>query len=151
MRVLGVDFGPRRIGLAVSDETGLLARPLRSLTVERIREAPEAVADVARAEEARSIVVGMPAGLEGEEHRSESRRVLRFAKALRAATGLPVHLEDESLSSREARELPSGRWGARDAAEREHSRAAAIVLQRWLDARGGGKRSPHPGADGGDA
>ena len=147
MRVLGVDFGPRQIGLAVSDETGFLARPLRSIRVERIREAPEAVADVAREEEAESIVVGMPVGLEGEEHRPESHRVLRFAKALRAATGLPVHLEDESLSSREARELPSGsRRGAKGAAEREHSRAAAILLQRWLDGRASGKRPPAPGS-----
>lgn len=152
MRVLGVDFGPRQIGLAVSDETGFLARPLRSFTVERIREAPEAVAAVAREEEADAIVVGMPVGLEGDEQRPESHRVLRFAKALRAATGLPVHLEDESLSSREARELPSGpRRGARGAAEREHSRAAAIVLQRWLDGRASGKRSPAPETAGGDA
>jgi putative Holliday junction resolvase len=152
VRVLGVDFGPRGIGLAVSDETGLLARPIPGLTVGRIREAPEAVADVARAEEADAIVVGMPVGLEGEEHRPESHRVLRFAKALRAATGLPVHLEDESLSSREARELPSGaRWRARGAADREHSRAAAIVLQRWLDthAHAAGRRSPRPDAEGG--
>ncbi|HEY6572721.1 MAG TPA: Holliday junction resolvase RuvX [Candidatus Eisenbacteria bacterium] len=149
MRVLGVDFGPRQIGLAVSDETGFLARPLRSFSVERIREAPEAVAAVAREEEADAIVVGMPVGLEGEEHRPESHRVLRFAKALRAATGLPVHLEDESLSSREARELPSGhRRGARGAAEREHSRAAAIVLQRWLDARAAGPHTPPHGREG---
>jgi putative Holliday junction resolvase len=148
MRVLGVDFGPRRIGLAVSDETGLLARPLRSLTVARIREAPEAVADVAREEEADAIVVGMPVGLEGEEHRPESHRLLKFAKALRAATGLAVHLEDESLSSREARELPSGvRRNARGAAEREHSRAAAIVLQRWLDRRGA-PHAPRPPGEG---
>lgn len=148
MRVLGVDFGPRQIGLAVSDETGFLARPLRSLRVERIREAPEAVADVAREEAADSIVVGMPVGLEGEEGRPESHRVLRFAKALRAATGLPVHLEDESLSSREARELPSGlRRGARGATEREHSRAAAILLQRWLDGRASGERSPTRGSN----
>ena len=149
MRVLGVDFGPRQIGLAVSDETGFLARPLRSLTVPRVREAPEAVADVAREEEIDAIVVGMPAGLEGEENRPESRRVLRFAKALRAATGLAVHLEDESLSSREARGLPSGsKRNARGAAEREHARAATIVLQRWLDRRGasGGDRAPrNPG------
>ena len=143
-----MDFGPRQIGLAVSDETGFLARPLRSLRVERIREAPEAVADVAREEAADSIVVGMPVGLEGEEGRPESHRVLRFAKALRAATGLPVHLEDESLSSREARELPSGlRRGARGAAEREHSRAAAILLQRWLDGRASGRRSPTRGSN----
>jgi putative Holliday junction resolvase len=149
MRVLGVDFGPRSIGLALSDETGLIARPLRSITVPRVREAPEAVADVARLEEADAIVVGMPAGLEGEERRPESRRVLRFAKALRAATGLTVHLEDESLSSREARELPSGGGrNARGASEREHARAAAIVLQRWLDRRGA-PHAPPPG--GGEA
>ena len=149
MRVLGVDFGPRQIGLAVSDETGLLARPLRSLTVPRIREAPEAVAGVAREEEVDAIVVGMPVGLEGEEHRPESRRVLRFARALRLATGLTVHLEDESLSSREARELPSGsRRNARGAAEREHARAAAIVLQRWLDRRGVPHGPRAPGASG---
>ncbi len=152
MRVLGVDFGPRQIGLAVSDETGFLARPLRSLTVERIREAPQAVAAVAREEEAGAIVVGMPVGLEGEEHRPESHRVLRFAKALRAATGLTVHLEDESLSSREAREMPSvSRRGARGAAEREHSRAAAVVLQRWLDGRVGAKRAPRPEPESGEA
>ncbi|MEK7315088.1 MAG: Holliday junction resolvase RuvX [Candidatus Eisenbacteria bacterium] len=146
-----MDFGPRQIGLALSDETGFLARPLRSLTVERIREAPEAVAAVAREEEADAIVVGMPVGLEGEEHRPESHRVLRFAKALRAATGLTVHLEDESLSSREAREMPSvSRRGARGAAEREHSRAAAIVLQRWLDGRAGGKRAPLHEPEGGE-
>ena len=151
MRVLGVDFGPRRIGLAVSDETGFLARPLRSLRVERIREAPEAVASAAREEEVELIVVGMPVGLEGEEHRPESHRVLRFAKALRVATGLPVHIEDESLTSREARELPSGRRGARDAAEREHSRAAAILLQRWLDARAAAKGREPSDSDSGPA
>ena len=147
MRVLGVDFGPRRIGLAVSDETGFLARPLRSLTVAAVAEAPEAVADVAREEGAEAIVVGIPVGLEGDEGRVESRRVLRFAKALRAATGLTVHLEDESLSSREARDLPgataAGR-NARGAAEREHARSAAITLQRWLDARREGRTPKAP-------
>lgn len=149
-----MDFGPRRIGLAVSDETGFLARPLESIRVERIREAPDAVASVARESEAELIVVGMPVGLEGEERRPESHRVLRFAKALRAATGLTVHLEDESLTSREARELPSYRRGARGAAEREHSRAAAILLQRWLDARAAGTAPPSPsdsGLAGGDS
>ncbi|HEU4725590.1 MAG TPA: hypothetical protein VFU59_09890, partial [Candidatus Eisenbacteria bacterium] len=64
--------------------------------------------------------------------------------------GLPVHLEDESLSSREARELPAAKRGARGAAEREHSRAAAILLQRWLDGRGaGGRAAPPAGGEAG--
>jgi RNase H-fold protein (predicted Holliday junction resolvase) len=65
--------------------------------------------------------------------------VVRFAKAVRALTGATVHLQDESLSSREARAL-GGRAG-RDAPDIEHARAAAVVLQRWLDGRsrpGGG-------------
>src|SRR2546427_8611058 len=102
MRVLGVDFGLRRLGLALSDPGGSLATPLRSLRVTSVREAPRAVAAVALEVEAGAVVVGVPMGLEGEEGRPEIRRVERFAKALRKETGLAVHLIDESLSSREA-------------------------------------------------
>jgi putative Holliday junction resolvase len=135
-----VDFGPRHLGLAVSDETETLARPLGTLRLARVREAPEAVANAARTEEAGAIVVGVPEGMEGEEARPEIRRVLRFAKALRAACGLPVHLEDESLSSREAGPGASGARG-----EGEHARAAAVILQRWLDGR---RSRPRAGGEG---
>ncbi|HEU4333615.1 MAG TPA: Holliday junction resolvase RuvX, partial [Candidatus Eisenbacteria bacterium] len=111
----------------------------RTLRIERVREAPEAVAAAVREERAEVVVVGVPDGLEGEERRPQSRRVVRFAKAVRALTGVVVHLQDESLSSREARAL-GGRPG-RGAPDAEHARAAAVVLQRWLDARpraGGG-------------
>jgi putative Holliday junction resolvase len=145
MRVLGVDFGPRNIGLAVSDETGFLARPLRTVRVERVADAPRAVAEAAAAAEVAAVVVGIPVGLEGEERRIEARRALRFAKALRALSGLPVHMEDESESSREARSLgPAGRRGA---AEREHARAAAVVLQRWLDRRRASAAGPSLGEE----
>ncbi|MGH7484242.1 MAG: RuvX/YqgF family protein, partial [bacterium] len=79
----------------------------------------------ARAAEADAVVVGVPLGLEGEEARAEVRRVERFATALRRELGVPVHLVDESLSSREAEGLGS----ARDS----HAVAAAVILQRWLD------------------
>jgi len=138
MRVLGVDFGLRRIGLALSDEDGSLATPLRSFTIDSVREAPAAVAQAAREAGAGAVVVGAPLGLEGEEGRPEVRRVRRFATALRRASGLRVHLVDESLSTREAEEKMGVRgWGTRD--EALHAAAAAIILQRWLDrpARGG--------------
>jgi putative Holliday junction resolvase len=77
-------------------------------------------------------VVGVPIGLEGEEHRKEVRRVERFARALRRTAGLPVHLEDESMSSREAEER-AREAGRPDEGEDLHAHAAAIVLQRWLD------------------
>jgi len=138
MRVLGVDFGLRQLGLALSDSDGSLATPLRSLRLSTVRDAPAAVAAVALEVEAAAVVVGVPLGLEGEESRPEVRRVERFAKALRKESGLPVHLIDESLSSREAEER-SGR-GDRGARARRavfgdaaHAAAAAVILQRWLD------------------
>ena len=127
-----MDFGLRKLGIALSDEEASLARPLRVLEITSVRQAPEAVAAVARDADARSVVVGVPLGLEGEERRREVRRVERFARALRKASGLEVFLVDESLSTREAEER------AREAgrADREpslHAHAAALILQRWLD------------------
>ncbi|HLQ66317.1 MAG TPA: Holliday junction resolvase RuvX [Candidatus Limnocylindrales bacterium] len=141
MRVLGVDFGLRRIGLALSDEEARLASPLRSLAISGVGQAPGAVASAALEADAGAIVVGAPLGLEGEEGRIEMRRVRRFAQALRRATGLPVHLVDESLSSREAEAAAGGGkggGGARGRARDEkrealHAAAAAVILQRWLD------------------
>jgi putative Holliday junction resolvase len=127
-----VDFGLRRLGIALSDEGATLARPLRVVEVTSVRLAPEAVAAVAKEGEAGSVVVGVPLGLEGEERRQEVRRVERFARALRKCSGLEVFLVDESLSTREAAEkgLEAGR-SARDPGQ--HAHAAALILQRWLD------------------
>jgi len=127
-----VDFGLRRIGLALSDEGGILATPFRALTVRSVREAPAAVAAAAKEAGAQSIIVGSPVGLEGEEGRAEVRRVERFARALRKESGLPVHLVDESLSTREAEERARAA-GRSDRDPRLHAAAAAVILQRWLD------------------
>ena len=140
-----MDFGLRQLGLAVSDPDGSLATPLRSVRVTTVRDAPAAVAKVALEVEAAAVVVGVPLGLEGEEARPEVRRVERFAKALRRESGLPVHLIDESLSSREAEErVPRGGRARRGGdAGAAHAAAAAVILQRWLDrprqGRGGGR------------
>jgi putative Holliday junction resolvase len=127
-----VDFGLRRIGLALSDEGEQLASPLRALRIDAVAAAPGAVASAAREVDAGAVVVGAPLGLEGEEGRIELRRVKRFASALRRATGLPVHLVDESLSSREAEGARGGGGRARDD-DSLHAAAAAVILQRWLD------------------
>jgi putative Holliday junction resolvase len=127
-----VDFGLRRIGLALSDEGARLASPLRALRIDAVAAAPGAVASAAREVEAGAVVVGAPLGLEGEEGRIELRRVKRFAQALRRATGLPVHLVDESLSSREAADARGGPGRGRED-DSLHAAAAAVILQRWLD------------------
>jgi len=133
MRVLGVDFGLRHLGIALSDEGGILARPLRVLHVTSVRNAPAAVAEVAAEADAGTIVVGVPLGLEGEERREEVRRVERFAHALRKQSGLDVFLVDESMSSREAEAAPGSSTGAGADDSGQHARAAAVILQRWLD------------------
>lgn len=132
MRVLGVDFGLRTIGLALSDPGGALATPLRSVRIASVREAPDRIAAAARESGAEAIVVGVPLGLEGEEARPEVRRVERLATALRRETGLPVHLVDESLSTREAEaRVPASRRAGSGGTQ--HAAAAAVILQRWLD------------------
>jgi putative Holliday junction resolvase len=135
-----VDLGLRSIGLAVSDPGGTIATPLRALRVGAVRDAPEAVARVARGLEAEAVVVGLPLGLPGEEARPEVRRVRRFARALRSLLTVPVYAVDESLSTREAEERLKGRRSATD----PHAAAAAVILQRWLDdphgAKEGGRR-----------
>ena len=138
MRILGVDLGLRRIGLAVSDPTGTIATPLRALHVASVRDAPEAVARAAREVEAEMVVVGVPLGLEGEEARTEVRRAHRFVKALRPLLGLPVRTIDESLSTREG----EARLGRRRSESDPHAAAAAVILQRWLDESRGGEPAP---------
>ncbi len=129
-----MDFGLRRLGIAVSDEGMTLASPHRALHVSSVREAPAAVAAVAQELAAQAVVVGLPIGLEGEERRQQVRRVERFARALRSLFGLSVYLEDESMSTREAEER-AREAGRSPRGDEIHAQAAAIVLQRWLDER----------------
>ena len=142
MRVLGVDFGQRRIGLAVSDATATFARLWETVAAggapEASAEAVAALLDRRRArgdEEAEiaAIVVGLPRRLSGEDT-DQSEPARAFARALAARTGLPVHLQDERLTSREAESRLAARerdWRRRKA--KIDAAAAAIVLQDYLD------------------
>jgi putative Holliday junction resolvase len=143
MRVMGVDYGRRRVGLAVSDASGLLASPLDTVT----RAAGGSDAAVVAAIAARlsrladdgdpveALVVGLPRRLDGSPN-EQTPLVERFARALEAATGLPVTLQDERLSSHEAESrlaLRERDWRKRKA--RLDAAAAAVILQDYLDAR----------------
>jgi putative Holliday junction resolvase len=137
--VAGLDVGERRIGVAVSDVTGTLARPVRVLKTSGLEgDAVErAVAEVARlaAEEdgLASLVVGLPRRLDGTPS-DLTPRVEAFAAALHARTALPVVLQDERLTSHEA----ESRLALRERDWRERKKqldaaAAAIILQDYLD------------------
>ncbi|MBF8300435.1 MAG: yrrK [Acidobacteria bacterium] len=143
MRIVGLDVGARRIGVAVSDATCTLARPagvLRPAALEG--DAPRlAAADIARlaAEEdgVSSIVVGLPRHLDGSAS-AMTARVAAFAAELGRLTRLPVTLQDERLTSREAESrlaITEKDWRARK--ERLDAAAAAIILQDYLDVRPG--------------
>lgn len=142
MRYLGVDFGRRRIGLALSDDTALLATPWRSVSSGGTpAAAARAVQDIVAAAATEpdggigALVVGLPRRLNGEET-DLTPEVRTFAAALEAATGLAVHLQDERLSSREAESRLAERdrdWRRRKL--RLDAAAAAIILQDFLDSR----------------
>ena len=131
-RILAVDWGERRIGLAVSDALGVLATGLPTLEIRGEAEAVARVADTIRDVEAGSVVVGLPLTLKGE--RGEAAIAAeRFAARLREATGLEVALHDERLTSalaarrmRERGEKSRGRKGRVDQG------AAVVLLEGWL-------------------
>ena len=138
-RVAGLDVGNRRIGVAVSDVTGTLARPLGVLQTSGLEgdAVDRAVTELARlaAEEDGlvSLVVGLPRRLDGSPN-DMTPRVQAFAAALGARIAVPVILQDERLTSREAESrlaLREKDWRVRK--KQIDAAAAAIILQDYLD------------------
>ena len=140
MRVVGIDLGERRIGVAVSDASGTLARPLKTIergtsdadAVERLHEV---IVELAADGEVGSVVVGLPLRLDGSAG-PQTLRVSAMVAMLSARLALPVLTQDERLSSHEAEERLSVRekdWRKRTA--KLDAAAAAVILQDYLDAR----------------
>ena len=136
MRLLALDFGERRIGVAVTDPTLTIASPLTTLTRRFGRRPPWAdIEQIVREREVAEIVVGLPFSLDGSE--SEwTLKVREFARKLGERTGLPVHLIDERLTSVQAEEVvrQSGlSKSKREEKGRIDSTAAALILRSYLD------------------
>jgi putative holliday junction resolvase len=131
-----VDWGARRVGLAVSDPTGLIARSLPTLEVRAEEEAVSAILKTCHDEEVERIVVGLPLRLDGSKG-DAAESAERFAHRLKTRSALPVELWDERMTSRLAertgRELGERTRGKKG---RVDARAAALLLQSYLDARG---------------
>jgi putative Holliday junction resolvase len=135
MRLLGIDAGTRRVGVALSDPTGTIAQGLTVIPRVSWEQVLGAIADLARTHRVEGIVVGLPLRLEGGEGEAavEARK---FATRLAEVVGIPVVLEDERLSTAEAdrRMVEAGvRRDARRA--RRDAVAAALILQKALDRR----------------
>jgi putative Holliday junction resolvase len=140
VRALGVDYGRKRIGLALSDATGMLARPWKTIATSA---APPQVAallaaeiDALRSEPdgLSAVALGYPRRLSGEAN-EQTAAVEAIAHALRALVDVPIVLQDERLSSREAESLLARRekdWKKRKALL--DAASAAVILQDYLDA-----------------
>src|SRR5690606_19208533 len=125
--------GQARVGLAVSDDMGVLAHPRPYLDGRDLTGTLRELAALARSEAWQRVILGLPRNLDGSEGLS-ARRARRFADLVQQATGLPVELVDERLSTREAQaRLTEQGLKAKAQKSRIDSASAAILLQSWLN------------------
>lgn len=135
MRIAALDFGQARVGLAVSDELGMLAHPRPHLDGRELAATLRTLGELARSELWKLVVVGLPRNLDGSEGVA-ARRARRFAELVGKATGLDVVLLDERLSTREAQaRLTAQGLDGKQSKSKVDSASAAILLQTWLDRR----------------
>ena len=134
MRVLGVDFGHKRIGLALSDETGTIAQPLDYIAGGGRVGVCRELARICGERQIGKIVVGVPLRLDGKPS-EQTERTLAFIAELRRATTVPVAPWDERLTSVQAeRALLEGNVRRSERKQKIDKLAAQIMLQSYLDA-----------------
>lgn len=137
-RILGLDVGSRRIGLALSDPLGITAQGLPTLHRKNKRADLEHLERIVREHAVAEIVVGNPLRMSGEAGRQAEKMAL-FADDLRHRLGLPVHLWDERLTSAEAnRVLRQTDMSIQRRGQVVDQMAAVLILQSFLDARKAG-------------
>ncbi|MCC6799758.1 MAG: Holliday junction resolvase RuvX [Anaerolineae bacterium] len=141
-RLLGVDYGLKVIGLAISDPTGLLARPLDLLRRTSKREDFAHIYTVIATHGAVGLVVGLPESPPHITVYTQADRVRLWASRLAAAVEAPVYLWNERYSTQEAGELLAE--AGRERPGRIDAVAAAVILQSFLDARRAGEPWPEP-------
>ena len=132
MRTLGLDVGLRRVGVAISDPTGMLARTLA--VIKRGANTWTQIAQWVHDEEVGHVVVGYPLLLDGTKG-AQTRDVDEFVQELERHVSVPIHLWDERFSTVTAQRLmiSAGR-NAREREKRIDAAAAAVILQDYLDA-----------------
>jgi putative holliday junction resolvase len=133
---MGIDAGERRLGVALSDELGMLASPLK--VVERLHGLGpvfDVLIDIARREGVHRMIVGLPLNADGSEGR-QARRARDFARVAERVVGLPVEMWDERLSTQAAEAIVRGQ-GRSTRRMRQRGQidalAAAVILQDYLD------------------
>lgn len=134
MRVLAIDLGAKRIGIAVSDLLGLTVRPVETIRRTSDERSIEQLKTLVRELEVEKVVVGLPLRMDGTVGDAASA-VLRFAERLRARIDVPVLTQDERLTSYEAEQIMIERGVSRsNRRARSDEFAAMIILQDYLSA-----------------
>jgi putative Holliday junction resolvase len=135
MRILALDHGTVRIGVAVSDELGMLAHPLEHIAADSFVDFLARLRVIIREKEVTQIIVGMPRNMDGS-YGEAAAKVREFVAALRDAVQIPIRTWDERLTTVQAqRALKAG--GAKGSTrDRIDATAAAILLQGYLDSIG---------------
>ena len=134
-RVVALDLGKSRVGVAISDELGLLAHPRRALDGKKRKALLQTLAAMVTEDDVGRFLVGLPLDMSGELG-TAAHRAVRFCQQLADATGVEVELIDERLSTVQAeRALRDGGTRSRAMQDKVDGAAAAILLQHWLDQR----------------
>jgi len=134
MRILGVDYGQKRVGLAISDETGTIAQSVDYVVGGSDRKVIEEVLRVAKDRAAGKIVVGVPVRMNGTPS-PQTGRTLQFVTTLKQSTPLPIEPWDERLTSVQAeRVLIEGNVRRKERKEKIDKLAAQLMLQSYLEA-----------------
>jgi len=140
VRILGLDYGSRRIGAAISDELGMTAQGAATINRKNRKADLDAIADLVRRYDIERIIIGYPLRLDGSEG-IQCEKINRFCRRLEARLSLPIIRQDETLSTKEAEEILR-RTGMRPKKRKEivDRVAASIILQGYLDALSRGKK-----------
>lgn len=134
-RTLGIDHGEARIGLAISDELGMLAHPLETIAVKTIADPVAHIAAIVARDKIGGIILGLPRNMDGT-YGPAAEKVRAFAEKLRAACGCTVKLWDERLTTVAAqRSLHEAGRNAKTSREVIDQVAAQLILQGWLDSQ----------------
>jgi len=137
MRVMGIDHGTKRMGIAVSDELGMIAMPVEYIPAEPAVALMRRLKELVTDRQVGQIVVGMPRNMDGS-YGPAAEKVRAFVEELRGALTLPVRTWDERLTSVAAnRALQEANVKGRRRREKVDQMAAALLLQAYLDATGG--------------
>ena len=133
MRILAIDHGAKRMGVAVSDELGMIAQPLEFIPAEPFAKFLDRLKEILRKKQVELILVGMPRNMDGS-YGPAALKVQEFVAVLKDAVAIPIKTLDERLTSVQAhRFLTEAEVHGRQRKEKVDKSAAAILLQSYLD------------------